>query len=459
MARQCMEKIMKKEGGKHDGGAMRLLSRHFALLTTLLLAAGCERGQPAGDYVWAINVGGDAYTGIDGTAYIAEESVSGGDAGRMETVKGSQDPFLYRSFREGDVEIAHPIENGTYDITFHFAEPEGIGRGDRVFDAFAEELRVIQDLDVMLFRDGKTISALTVTAPNVVVGDGQLNIRFEASVRQPILSALVVRSKARLVDTWKLAWSDEFDGSGPPDPANWNVEQWPPRKVNDEDQAYTARSENLRVEDGNLVIEAHREDFDEASYTSGRIQSSGKADFLYGRFEARARLPSGQGTWPAIWMLPSKPFTYATTCGDATDWQGNDDCDAWPNSGEIDIMEHVGYQMNHVHGTVHTEAYYWVKWEQRKGRILIDDAADAFHVYALEWSPDRIDAFVDDTLYFTYVNEDKGWKEWPFDQPFHLILNIAVGGVWGRAGGPIDDSIFPQQMLVDYVRVYQRDIE
>ena len=133
-------------------------------------------------------------------------------------------------------------------------------------------------------------------------------------------------------------------------------------------------------------------------------------------------------------------------------------CDGWPNSGEIDIMEHVGYQMDHIHGTVHTKAYYWVMWEQRKGRILIDGVADGFHVYALEWSPERIDIFVDDAHYFTYMNEGRGWEEWPFDQPFHLILNIAVGGVWGRSGGPIDDSIFPQRMLVDYVRVYQNAV-
>jgi beta-glucanase (GH16 family) len=111
--------------------------------------------------------------------------------------------------------------------------------------------------------------------------------------------------------------------------------------------------------------------------------------------------------------------------------------------------------MNHVHGTVHTQAYYWKKWEQRKGRILLDAVDENFHVYAIEWSPERIDMFVDDILYFTYVNEKKGWQEWPFDKPFFLVMNIAVGGVWGRAGGGIDDSIFPQRLLVDYVRVYE----
>ena len=163
------------------------------------------------------------------------------------------------------------------------------------------------------------------------------------------------------------------------------------------------------------------------------------------------------GTWPAIWMLPSDPFRYATTCEAGTDWQGSSDCNAWPNSGEIDIMEHVGYQMGHIHGTVHNEAYYWAKWEQRKGRILIDDVDQEFHIYALEWTPERIDIFVDDSHYFTYTNENTGWQVWPYDQPFHVIMNIAVGGMWGRSGGGIDDEIFPQRMEIDYVRVYKQE--
>ena len=203
-----------------------------------------------------------------------------------------------------------------------------------------------------------------------------------------------------------------------------------------------------------LIIEAHKEDYEGASYTSGRVHSEGKGDFLYGRFEVRAKLPRGQGTWAAIWMLPSDPYRYSTTCEPGEDWQGSSTCDAWPNSGEIDIMEHVGYQMGHVHGTVHNEAYYWLKWEQRKGRILLDDLDEEFRVYALEWTPERIDIFVDDTHYFSYMNEGTGWNAWPYDHPYNLILNVAVGGAWGRAGGPIDDTIFPQQMLVDYVRVF-----
>jgi beta-glucanase (GH16 family) len=446
------------------------IQRLATLGLCFLLVLGCESSQrqpgesgapnpnAETDLIWAVNIGGPAYTGIDGTEYVAEESVSGGETAEMEQVKGSQDPFLYQTYREGDITVAYTLPDGTYDVTFHFAEPESsesYTAGDRVFDAFAEDERVIDDLDVMLFRDGKVMSALTVTAPNVVVADGELNIRFEASAGQPTLSALVVRDKNRPLQDWELVWSDEFDGEAL-DTDKWSPNVWPPRKVNDEDQAYTARPENLRVEDGKLVIEAHKEDYEGASYTSGRIHTDGKGDFLYGRFEVRAKLPAGQGSWPAIWMLPSDPYRYSTTCEEGEDWQGSGTCDAWPNSGEIDIMEHVGYQMGHVHGTVHNEAYYWLKWEQRKGRILLDDVDQEFHVYALEWTPERIDAFVDDSHYFTYVNENTGWRAWPYDHPFHLILNIAVGGAWGRAGGPIDDSIFPLQMEVDYARVYQK---
>ncbi|MGI9237587.1 MAG: family 16 glycosylhydrolase [Woeseiaceae bacterium] len=440
------------------------LSLLFAPLGLILL--GCEvdpteDGQATNaeprivetDLVWAVNVGGPTYTGIDGTEYASEESVTGGDVGSMETVKGSQDAFLYESYREGDISIARPITNGIYDVTFHFAEPNNYERGDRLFDAIAEGQRVIEDLDVILYRDGKMRSALTITVRNVVVADGELNIRFEASAGQPTLSALAVRDKNRPAENWELVWSDEFDGEVL-DAEKWSPNIWPPRKVNDEDQAYTGREENLRVEDGYLVIEAHKEGYEGAEYTSGRVHSDGKGDFLYGRFEIRAKLPAGVGTWPAIWMLPSDPFRYASTCEEGEDWQGSATCDAWPNSGEIDIMEHVGYQMGHIHGTVHNEAYYWVKWEQRKGRILIDDVDTDFHTFALEWTPKRIDAFVDDVHYFAYVNEGKGWQEWPYDQPFHLIMNIAIGGVWGRSGGGIDDAIFPLQMLVDYVRVY-----
>ena len=404
---------------------------------------------------WAVNIGGPAYRATDGTVYEAESSVTGGTQGRMETVKGSQDPFLYQTFREGAVEIARPMPNGVYDITFHFAEHEPFGGGERVFDVFVEGQPVIRDLDVMRSRDGKIESALSVTIPGIELADGELNVGFVATVGKPVLSAFVVRPGSAARPVGELIWSDEFEVDGALDASKWTIEEWPARVVNDEDQAYTARAKNLRVENGHLVIEAHKEDYGNAAYTSGRVHTRGTGDFLYGRFEARAKLPRGKGTWPAIWMLPTDPFRYATTCKDGDTWQGSETCDAWPNSGEMDFLEHVGYEMGHVHGTVHNRAYYWINWEQRKGRILLDAPDQDWHVYALEWSPEKVEVFVDDTLYFTYVNENDGWESWPYDHPFHLVLNLAVGGMWGRAGGGIDDEIFPQRMLIDYVRVYR----
>ena len=431
--------------------------RLFVLFAVCCAMSGCERSAPLPlPIVWAVNIGGAAFTGTDGTQYAAEEFVAGGEIGTLGEVLGSQDPALYETYREGDIRIERPISNGVYDVIFHFAEPDEIGGGERLFDTSINGATRIRGLDVMAARDGKIHSALTVAIPGVKVVDERLTIGFTASAGEPVLSALVVRRAEGRSDQWRLVWHDEFDTDGVPDHNKWTPEVWPARKVNDEDQTYTSRPKNVRVENGNLVIEAHKEHYDNARFTSARLQSQGKGDFLYGRFEIRAKLPHGMGSWPAIWMLPSDPFTYATTCADGTDWQGSADCDAWPNSGEIDIMEHVGYQMGHVHGTVHTKAYYWAVWQQRKGRVLLDDVDETFHDYVLEWSPERIDIFVDDSLYFTYINDGSGWESWPFDKPFHLILNIAVGGMWGRAGGGIDESIFPQRMLIDYVRVYER---
>jgi hypothetical protein len=305
--------------------------QHHGLLAAYLALSGCTAADPNDDLVWAINLGGSAHMALDGTEYGAEVSVSGGRVGAMELVKGSQDPVLvlYRTFREGDIRVDHPIPDGVYDITFHFAEPLEIGGGERVFDGFAEEQRVIDNLDVMAFRDGQVFSGLTVTAPNVAVDDGELTIRFDASAGEPTLSALVVREKNRPAKDWQLVWSDEFDDDAI-DSSKWTPDIWPPGKVNDEDQAYTGRKKNLRVEDGMLIIEAHREDYEGASYTSGRLHSEGSGDFLYGRFEVRAKLPRGQGSWAAIWMLPSDPYRYSTTCESGEDWQGSETCDAWP---------------------------------------------------------------------------------------------------------------------------------
>jgi len=411
--------------------------------------------SPNNAVVWALNVGGTEYLGVDGITYQADSSSISGEVGNIEIIKGSQDSVIYQSYRTGDLHINKAMDNGLYDIIFKFAEPEDSSVGTRVFDVFAEKQLVIDDLDVRLARDGKHISALARAVYNVEVTDGQLDISFLASKGKAILNAVIVRRKEIAPKQWEVVWADEFDYEGKPDSNKWNYDIWPAHKVNSEDQTYTDRLKNVHVKNGNLIITAHKETLGNAKYTSGRIHALGKGDFLYGRVDVRAKLPAGQGTWSAIWMLPSNPYKYATSCQENEDWQGSSTCDAWPNSGEIDIMEHVGYDMQTIHGTVHNKAYYWANWEQRKGSIEGQNVEQAFHLYSVEWTPESITVFFDNTPYFFYRNESSGWRAWPYDHPYHIILNLAIGGMWGKAGGPIDDSIFPVSMEVDYVRIFK----
>jgi beta-glucanase (GH16 family) len=240
-----------------------------------------------------------------------------------------------------------------------------------------------------------------------------------------------------------LMWSDEFDYTGIPDTTKWNYDlgdgcpnvcNW----GNNELQYYTNDPKNVRVENGVLIIEAHNDSLGGKAYTSTRMVSKNKGDWLYGRIEVKAKLPRGKGTWPAIWML-------------STDWSYG----GWPASGEIDIMEHVGFDPGVIHGTIHTEKYNHHKRTQKEGIISIADCQDEFHVYAIDWRENKIDFFVDDTLYHSVTrDENEDYTGWPFDKRFHLIMNIAVGGNWGGMQG-VDDSIWPQRMEVNYVRVYQ----
>ncbi|MGQ7869765.1 family 16 glycosylhydrolase [Sunxiuqinia sp. sy24] len=234
-------------------------------------------------------------------------------------------------------------------------------------------------------------------------------------------------------DCENLVWSDEFSTDGAPSEERWGYDTGGGGWGNNELQTYTNTRANSWVENGNLYIKAIKSS---NNWTSARLITKGKGDWLYGRIEVRAKLPLGKGTWPAIWMLP-------------TDWEYG----GWPASGEIDIMEHVGYDPGVVHGTIHTEAYNHGIGTQKGGSITIDDAMANFHVYAMEWTDETMRWYVDDELYFTFNNENKTYKEWPFDKRFHLLLNIAIGGNWGGAEG-IDPNLTEATMTVDYVRVY-----
>ena len=229
---------------------------------------------------------------------------------------------------------------------------------------------------------------------------------------------------------WELVWSDEFDTPGMPDPANWGYEVGYVR--NNEEQYYTdARSENVRIENGALVIEARQDNWNGNPITSGSINTLGKRGFLYGRIEARALLPTGNGTWPAIWTLGTNIVTVG-----------------WPTCGEIDIMEYVGFEPLRIFGTVHMDE------PAVGGTFDTTSPWTDWHVYAIEWFTDRIDVYVDTTKYFTYTNDGGGNASWPFDKDQYLLLNLAIGGSWGGQHG-VDASIFPARYYVDYVRYYR----
>jgi beta-glucanase (GH16 family) len=240
-------------------------------------------------------------------------------------------------------------------------------------------------------------------------------------------------------DFGRLVWSDEFEGNRV-DPAKWEFEVDAKGGGNNELQYYVTN--NATVRDGFLFIEARKEAYTgpegTCQFTSARLRTRNRGDWKYGRFEIRAKLPVGKGYWPAIWMLPTERV-YG----------------GWPKSGEIDIMELVGHLPNVVHGTLHyaneqgRHAFQGTNTTLKAGTF-----ADAFHVFGLEWQPGEMRWYLDRQLYQIQTNWPAGAGTFPapFDQRFHLILNVAVGGNW--PGSPDGHTLFPQAMVVDYVRVY-----
>ena len=247
---------------------------------------------------------------------------------------------------------------------------------------------------------------------------------------------------------WKLVWSDEFDGldGSAPDPTKWNYDQgwgwqgW----GNNELETYTNRLDNAYLQGGNLVIEAKQERYTNPAdgiakdYTSARLKTEGLFSQTHGRFEARLKVPYGQGMWPAFWLLGN-----------------NIDTVGWPTCGEIDVMENIGREPSTVYGSIHAPSPSGTN--SHSGTYTLSGGqhfSDDFHVFALEWDATQVRFYVDGHLYETVQKSDvTAGGQWVFDLPFFIILNVAVGGSW--PGSPDATTVFPQQMLVDYVRVYQ----
>jgi len=251
----------------------------------------------------------------------------------------------------------------------------------------------------------------------------------------------VVQPTTPVDKNWKFEttpmWAEEFDYTGVPDANNWTYDIGGSGWGNNELQYYTNAPTNVHVDGGKLTITAKKEVMGGRNYTSTRLVSKNKGDFLYGRVEIKAQLPAGKGTWPALWMLP-------------TDWAYGE----WPKSGEFDIMEHVGYDLDNVHVTAHTEKYNFKINTQKTGTKMVPGSTTGFHTYRVDWTPYAMRGYIDDQLILTFVNDGTGSKSWPFDKRFHLLLNVAIGGDWGGQQG-VDDTIFPTSMVVDYVRVYK----
>lgn len=239
---------------------------------------------------------------------------------------------------------------------------------------------------------------------------------------------------------WQLVWADEFEGSGLPDSTKWiyDVGNW--GWGNNEPQYYTkSRIENARLEDGNLIIEARKNDMGE-EWTSARLTTRGRTSFLYGKIEFRAKVPAADGTWAAGWFL------------------GDDYVDelSWPYCGEIDVLETTGKEIDDEtgnglnHASCHTRTYYFKEGTHITATREVENMDDEFHTYGIEWTPEGINAYMDGEFYYTY-DKTANELEWPFDKPQNIILNLAMGG---GMGGAIDPSITNAQLVVDYVRVY-----
>jgi beta-glucanase (GH16 family) len=286
------------------------------------------------------------------------------------------------------------------------------------------------------FRGGRRLAVGLSLLPGLLVSLAAQIPPAEPVRLAPITDHAAAAERYAAAD-WRLIWGDEFEQTGAPDPAKWGYEHG--RIRNGEAQFYTTdRRENARVEGGQLVITARREPWEGAAITSASVVSEGKFTFKYGKLEIRAKIPTGRGAWPALWLL-------------GANWRKV----GWPRCGEIDLMENVGFDPDKVHFTVHTQAFNHTKNTGVGRAITVPRPYADFHAYGLIWTPGKIEFFFNGRKVHEFANDGQGEAHWPFDQPFHLLMNLAIGGAWGGQKG-IDESILPLEYRIDYVRVWQK---
>lgn len=279
----------------------------------------------------------------------------------------------------------------------------------------------------IVFGDGETLETTTGIFTHTYSSSGTKTFDVQVSAFNGLKYFNSTKSIVVFVASVQI-WGDEFDVDGAPNPYKWKFQIWDPGNVNNELQSYTNRPENTIVQGGVLKIKAIREKYGKGDFTSGRIESSGKFSFKYGKVVIRAKLPTGVGTWPAVWML-----------GDNISSVG------WPACGEVDILESVGKELNVNHSSLHSPGRSGNTPDTGTIKVLKDN--EEFHTYAAEWRSDYIKFSVDDKVFYTFANN----STFPFNQKFYLIVNLAMGGVWG---GPVYPNFTSSTLEVDYIRVY-----
>ncbi|XQY92691.1 family 16 glycosylhydrolase [Metabacillus sp. HB246100] len=334
--------------------------------------------------------------------------------------------------REGAVKIQADVESGDHLAVKISSYPLRIKAGDQV-----PTDRTVTNP----YQSGSDITGVDSTINKYIT-------LFLADEKDCILQAVMVTLTDDDITphSWIEVWEDTFTEARI-DESKWNFVDGGNGFGNEEWQYYTNREKNARIQNQQLILEAHEERYEGNRYTSAKLTTKGKASWTYGRFSIKAKLPEGQGIWPAIWMMPSDMETYS----------------GWPACGEIDIMELIGHDMSTVHGTIHygnPHTYTGEAYKLPKSEKFSDD----FHVFTVEWEPGEFRWYVDDILFakqtewFTTSERTQAGKKYaPFDRDFYLQLNLAVGGKW--PGYPDETTVFPQQMIIDYIKVYQKHTE
>lgn len=416
-----------------------------AFLSTLIIFSACDNTQKEKPGKSSKN---------DKNVILIEAENHHDKHGKIETITRDQNVIIslneegWLAF-DADVKVA-----GRYKVEIHAAKAEATQPVIWIEDYYDNEDDRTYNItgNITLDQAGDQLFTYNRVGTPLNIGVHKMKIHTNKPVKIDWIRFTLIRKHVETPksmvqqtegDEWKVVWADEFDGNHI-DTTKWTYDIGNWGWGNFEWQYYTEnREENARIEDGNLIIEARKDDMGQR-YTSARLTTRGKISFQYGKIEFRAKVPPAKGNWAAGWTL------------------GDDYVDelSWPYCGEIDILESVGFEMDNktgngiAHASAHSGAYYFKLGNQPTATTEVENMNNKFHTYAVEWTPEYIKAFVDGDHYFTY-DDNSTELSWPFDKPHNIILNLAMGGGWGGAQG-MNDTVTSQKMIIDYVRVYER---